>query len=60
MNKNQGTTIGAILLAALLLRPLGGNNPSAPVEPKPENATAANTLPQSNPYVGPWIASCKY
>ena len=60
MNKSQGATIGAVLLAGLLLRPIGSNSPqpAAPPNPTPSSGGAPHTTePQSQ---GPWIASCNY
>jgi hypothetical protein len=60
MRKSEGATIGAVLLAGLLLRPFGSNSPQqvAPSNPSPSSGSASQTgEPVSQ---GPWIASCNY
>ncbi len=60
INKSQGATVGAILLAGLLLHPLGSNAPQMAVSSNAlqgAQTTPKATEPESD---GPWIASCKY
>ena len=57
MNKNQGATIGAILLAGLFLRP-GGVTP--PKDGGTSNGEGTATAAASKAAEGPWIASCRY
>lgn len=58
MNKSQGTTMGAVLLAALLFR-AGG--PGAPIPGNTATpATAMHEAGASAAGDGPWAASCKY
>ena len=60
MNRNQGATIGAILLAGLLMRPIGGNSPFPSVDSKAAAASASTTESNASHSEGPWIASCNY
>lgn len=60
MNKNQGATIGAIVLAGLLLRPAGSSSPPQS-EPPPGGANLLTNSGQMEAQgEGPWLASCKY
>ncbi len=60
MNKNQGATIGAILLAGLLFRPAGSSSPQQSQSiPSDSNLPAASQQFETHGE-GPWIASCRY
>jgi len=60
MNKNQGTTIGAIVLAGLLLRPAGSSAPPATESDRSDSNLPVSSQPLEAHGEGPWIASCKY
>jgi len=57
LNKNQGATIGAILLAGLFLRP-GGVTPAKEGEIAHSEAGAPTAAAKAAE--GPWYASCRY
>ena len=61
MNKNQGATIGAIMLAGIMLRP-----PSGSLSPFPgdsaitSGSVQSSSLSSESNSQGPWLASCRY
>ncbi len=59
MNKNQGTTLSAILLAALVFR---STNPGVPAFHSSTEKPSIESKLQGQPTSGdgPWIASCEY
>jgi hypothetical protein len=59
VNKNVGTMVGGLAVAAALFRPVG--SVSNPPEP-PGNPTAATALQagKKSSGEGPWVASCDY
>lgn len=61
MNKGQGATFGAIVLAGLLVHPLSTLTPAAssPIDAGTAGAGAAGAT-SAVTGEGPWIASCKY
>lgn len=64
MNKGQGVFAGAVLAAALLLRPYGANPPSGSELPKmsptlTESSAGGGARP-GPVRDGPWLASCRY
>jgi hypothetical protein len=59
MNKGQGFAVGALLAAALLLRPLGSGTPQQAESPKGGTGEAVPAAPREA-QEGPWIASCSY
>jgi hypothetical protein len=60
INKSQGATIGAILLAGLFLRPVGSNSPQLAVSSNGMQGALAASKPAEPASHGPWIASCNY
>ena len=58
MEKGQGFAIGAVLAAALFLRPSGLAPAAEPHTGEASTATAGSAT--SRPHKGPWIASCNY
>jgi len=58
MDKKQGATIGAVLLAGLMLRPLPSGQSVSPAVA--ESSHDSYTSASSGGSQGPWIASCKY
>jgi hypothetical protein len=62
MDRGQGTTWGAVLIAALLFRsgiPHGQTNPD--VQPAAATSAAASAVTSTKaPGEGPWAASCRY
>jgi hypothetical protein len=59
INKGQGATIGAILLAGLLLRPLGSYSPQQTASSNGVTPLTGSST-QEPEKQGPWIASCNY
>jgi len=59
MNKGRGFALGALLAAALLLRPLGSGTPQQAESPRGGTSEAAPPAPREA-QEGPWIASCDY
>jgi hypothetical protein len=57
MDRNQGTTLGAVLIAALLFRTGMQPSPKSTSEDQPASATASVTQVVGE---GPWTASCRY
>lgn len=61
MNKHQGLTIGAILLAGLIARSVSTNQTEIREAPHQVSAAAEkSTASHKSDAVGPWIASCNY
>lgn len=60
VNKAQGATLGAIILAGILLRPLGSYSPQPGPSPNgiPKDQNVLKSAGRKS--VGPWIASCNY
>lgn len=58
MNKGQGATVGAILLAGAMFRTGTTPVPTPSEASKPSVTEAAATRPATGE--GPWLASCKY
>ena len=61
MEKSQGATLGAVILAALFLRPGTANSPQQQSAATPRSAAFTSTL-QGNAVSGdgPWVASCEF
>jgi hypothetical protein len=58
MNKSQGTTVGAVLLAALMFRPVNHENQlKSPAEDSQGQMSLPGKPVSGN---GPWLASCEY
>jgi hypothetical protein len=58
MNKSQGTTVGAVLLAALMFRPVNHENQlKSPAEDSQGQVSLPGKPVSGN---GPWLASCEY
>jgi hypothetical protein len=62
MEKHNVTSIGAILLASVFLRPFGTSavKPSPVLDGPPATTAASSFEPQQLHGEGPWIASCQY
>jgi hypothetical protein len=61
MNKNQGLTVGAILLAGLIARSVSTNQTEIREAPRRASAAATRSAaPRESYAIGPWIASCNY
>ncbi len=62
MNKNQGLTVGTILLAAGLITRSASTNQFEPRKAPRRVSTAAtqSTAAHESDAVGPWVASCNY
>jgi hypothetical protein len=58
MNKGQGATVGAILLAGAMFRGGTTPGPTSPDTSKPQPAAVAAQKPATGE--GPWLASCNY
>lgn len=59
MERGRGTTIAAILMAGLLMRP-GGGSPNADNSLPPPNTQSTRTSLKEVSGDGPWKASCRY
>ncbi len=57
MNKGQGAMVGAIVLAGVLLRPFGTQQPESSSPQRNQPSVSGN---EKLPEEGPWIASCRY
>jgi hypothetical protein len=64
MNKHQGLTVGAILLAGLLARTVSPNQAEIREAPRRVGSVTARStapgMPHESDTAGPWIASCNY
>lgn len=61
MNKGQGVTAGALVLAGLLIQPFATLAPPASSSPSPQTKAPTSSAAYNETIdEGPWIASCNY
>ncbi|MGA3235246.1 MAG: hypothetical protein ABSG03_03000 [Bryobacteraceae bacterium] len=58
-NKHQGLVVSTALAVALLVRPAGSLSPQEPSS-SDSDRTGTSSSPHTEPWEGPWIASCNY